>query len=150
MSQYGKVLLICLGKLKLFGQRDYAWISLTIHIEEDICFQVSEDIIRVIFDNLILNSIQQNENRDHLNINIFVRELNNLIHFIYSDDGKGLDKKYDTNTRKILEVHETTRKNGHGLGMWIVNNTAVMSGGEIIQINGENGFSIEFTVGGKM
>ena len=46
--------------------------------------------------------------------------------------------------------HETTRKNGHGLGMWIVNNTAVMSGGEIIQINGENGFSIEFTVGGKM
>jgi len=139
-----------LRKIKTVWERDYAWISLTIHIEEDICFQVSEDIIRVIFDNLILNSIQQNENRDHLNINIFVRELNNLIHFIYSDDGKGLDKKYDTNTRKILEVHETTRKNGHGLGMWIVNNTAVMSGGEIIQINGENGFSIEFTVGGKM
>lgn len=139
-----------LRKIKTVWERDYAWISLTIHIEEDICFQVSEDIIRVIFDNLILNSIQQNENRDHLNINIFVRELNNLIHFIYSDDGKGLDKKYDTNTRKILEVHETTRKNGHGLGMWIVNNTAVMSGGEIIQINGKNGFSIEFTVGGKM
>lgn len=139
-----------LNKIKYVWERDYAWISITIHIEEDICFQVSEDIIRVIFDNLILNSIQQNESRDHLNIDIFVRELNNLIHFVYSDDGKGLDKKYDTNTRKILEVHETTRKNGHGLGMWIVNNTAVMSGGEIIQINGKNGFSIEFSVGGKM
>ena len=73
-----------------------------------------------------------------------------MVHCFYSDNGKGLDKKYGSNPRKILEVHETTRKNGHGLGMWIVNNTVVMSGGEIIQINGDKGFSIEFLIGGKI
>ena len=60
-----------------------------------------------------------------------------------------MDKKYSADPRKILEVHETTRPNGHGLGMWIVNNTVVMSGGEITDINGEDGFIIEFTVGGR-
>lgn len=51
---------------------------------------------------------------------------------------------------KILEVHETTRTNGHGLGMWIVNNTCIMSGGEIQKIGGEKGFEIEFIIGGKI
>lgn len=139
-----------LNRIKYIWERDYAWVSITIKIDEDICFLISEDIVRVIFDNLVLNSIQQNENNNHLNINILIKGLNNLIHFIYSDNGKGLDKKYFPNPRKILEVHETTRKAGHGLGMWIVNNTIVMSGGEVIQINGHNGFSIEFSVGGKL
>lgn len=49
-----------------------------------------------------------------------------------------------------IEVHETTRTNGHGLGMWIVNNTCTMSGGEIQKIGGEKGFEIEFTIGGKI
>ncbi|WP_033165305.1 ATP-binding protein [Clostridium sp. KNHs205] len=139
-----------LKSIKDIWERDYAWITITAKMEEDICFLMSEDIIKVIFDNLILNSIQQNEDSNHLNITIEAKTLDNLLHFIYSDNGKGLDKKYAANTRKILEVHETTRKNGHGLGMWIVNNTAVMSGGEIIQIYGYPGFSIEFSVGGKM
>lgn len=69
--------------------------------------------------------------------------------FIYSDNGKGLDKKYINDPKRILEVHETTRTNGHGLGMWIVNNTIVMSGGEIQNINGTDGFLIEFTIGDK-
>lgn len=131
-------------------ERDYAWITVAIEMQDDICFLMSEDVIQVIFDNLILNSIQQNEESNRLNIMIAVKSIDNLLHFIYSDDGKGLDKKYATNPRKILEVHETTRKNGHGLGMWIVNNTTVMSGGEIIQIHGQPGFSIEFSIGGKL
>lgn len=138
-----------LSKTQNVWERDYAWVSITLQIEDDIVFLVSEDILRVIFDNLILNSIQQNENKDQLNINIIAKEQDSFIHFVYLDDGKGLDKKYDLHSRKILEVHETTRKNGHGLGMWIVNNTIVMSGGEIIQINGQQGFSIEFSLGGK-
>lgn len=136
--------------IKDVWERDYAWVTVSVKMDEDICFLMSEDIIQVIFDNLILNSIQQNEESNHLNITITVNTIDNLLHFIYSDDGKGLDKKYTVNPRKILEVHETTRKNGHGLGMWIINNTAVMSGGEIIQIKGQPGFSIEFSVGGKM
>lgn len=139
-----------LKNIKDIWERDYAWIAITVEMDEDICFLMSEDIIQVIFDNLILNSIQQNEESNRLNITITVKPIDNLLHFIYSDDGVGLDKKYSANPRKILEVHETTRKNGHGLGMWIVNNTAVMSGGEIIQIYGQPGFSIEFSVGGKV
>jgi len=73
-----------------------------------------------------------------------------LIKFKYTDNGKGLEKKYLLNPKKILEVHETTRKNGHGLGMWILNNTVNISGGEILSIKGEEGFSIEFTLGRRI
>ncbi len=139
-----------LNKIKSVWERDYAWVTINTQMSEDIRLLMSEDIIRVVFDNLILNSIQQNENKDHLEIAINAVERNNMVHCIYNDNGKGLDKKYISNPRKILEVHETTRKNGHGLGMWIVNNTIVMSGGEITQISGNNGFSIEFLIGGKI
>lgn len=129
--------------------RDYAWINIQIEMEEDIIFNISEDMIQVILDNLILNSVQQNENTQHMNIKIVVNQQNGLLKLVYSDDGKGLDNKYNKNPRKILEVHETTRANGHGLGMWIVNNTTVMSGGEIQNISGNDGFSIKFTIGDK-
>lgn len=137
-----------LRTIKTVWERDYARIKININIADDICFAVSEDVIKVIFDNLILNSIQQNEK--NLVINISAELYDEYINFVYSDDGKGLDKKYHSNSRQILEVHETTRKNGHGLGMWIVNNTIVMSGGEIKNINGQKGFSIEFSLGGKI
>ena len=58
-----------------------------------------------------------------------------------------LIEKYRNEPRRILEVHESSRKNGHGLGMWIVNNSIKMSNGTIIDINGNNGFSFEFTLG---
>lgn len=138
-----------LSNIKCIWERDYAFISINFGIEEDICFFLSEDTLQVIFDNLILNSIQQNEDKNHLNINITAKLMDDKILFVYSDDGKGLDKKYFFNPRKILEVHETTRKKGHGLGMWIVNNTVVMSGGEITNIQSTNGFSIEFLIGGR-
>ena len=83
-----------------------------------------------------------------LSISINLTLSGGLLLFSYSDNGKGLDKKYLKNPEKILEVHETTRKKGHGLGMWIVNNTISMCGGEIIKITGGNGFSMRFTMGG--
>lgn len=138
-----------LNHIKQNWERDYAFINLSIVTSDDICYNISEDILQVVFDNLILNSIQQNDSKLHLNISITIDEMDDKLHFIYSDDGKGLDKKYSTNPRRILEVHETTRKNGHGLGMWIVNNTVSMSGGEIITITSLEGFSIEFTIGGR-
>jgi len=140
------ILAIC----KHIWERDYAWITINILMEEDIIYQISEDMLQVIFDNLILNSVQQNENIQELNITIESIEENNFIKFRYRDNGKGLEAKYKENPRKILEVHETTRIKGHGLGMWIVNNTCIMSGGEIQKIGGEDGFFIEFTIGGKL
>lgn len=68
----------------------------------------------------------------------------------YIDNGVGLPDKYKKNPMKILEPHETSRKKGHGLGMWIVNNTLNMSGGEVLDITSKNGFEIDFTIGGKL
>ena len=138
-----------LNTLKCVWARDYAWVDIQIEMDEDIIYQFSEDMLQVILDNLILNSIQQNENTQKLNIRIAVSEKSGFLKFRYTDNGKGLDAKYKSNPFKILEVHETTRKKGHGLGMWIVNNTCTMSGGEIQKIESENGFCIEFTIGGK-
>ena len=136
--------------IKKVWERDYAWLSIEIIMDEDIVYQISEDILQVIFDNLILNSVQQNENTQKLMITISINETNGFLNIKYCDNGKGLDDKYKTDPMKILEVHETTRTNGHGLGMWIVNNTCTMSGGEIQKICGEKGFEIEFTIGGKI
>lgn len=130
-------------------KRDYAWIKIKLNIDGNILFRIADDIVQVILDNLILNSIQQNQKREQIIIEISVIKENNVLSFKYSDDGKGLDAKYISDPRRILEVHETTRPNGHGLGMWIVNNTIIMSGGEITDITGDDGFSIEFTVGGR-
>lgn len=135
-------------RIKNNWEDDYAWVTITINMDDDICFMISEDYLQVILDNLILNSIQQNESLNHLDITISVNSSGNHLIFSYADNGKGLDKKYLNSPEKILEVHETTRKKGHGLGMWIVNNTVTMSGGEISKIDGNDGFFISFTIGG--
>ena len=137
-------------KIKEIWEKDYSWINIEIKSDRNIDFELSEDILHVVFDNLILNSIQQNEEKQNLDIKIYIEQIESLIKFKYTDNGKGLEKKYLLNPKKILEVHETTRKNGHGLGMWILNNTVNVSGGEILSIKGEQGFSIEFTLGRRI
>lgn len=137
-------------KIKEIWEKDYSWINIEIKSNRNIDFELSEDILHVVFDNLILNSIQQNEEKQNLDIKIYIEQIESLIKFKYTDNGKGLEKKYLLNPKKILEVHETTRKNGHGLGMWILNNTVNISGGEILSIKGEEGFSIEFTLGRRI
>ena len=136
-------------EIKKTWERDYAWISIDLDVSKELEFYISEDKIQVILDNLILNSVQQNDNLSEMKISISVKVISGLLCFEYADNGKGLDEKYKKNPRKILEVHETTRKNGHGLGMWIVNNTAVMSGGGVLDIQDKKGFYVNFTLGGK-
>lgn len=62
--------------IKTIWERDYAWLSIEIIMDEDIVYQISEDILQVIFDNLILNSVQQNENTQKLIITISIKETN--------------------------------------------------------------------------
>lgn len=138
-----------LQNIKDVWERDYAWIKINLELSGDIIYILPGDILKVIFDNLILNSIQQNDDRNNLKIFIECRLNSGLLEFSYCDNGKGLHKKYRDNPMKIIEVHETSRTRGHGLGMWIVNNTINMSDGQIKKIRGDEGFSIEFTLGGK-
>lgn len=143
-------ILTLLNTIKEKWRRDYSWIVINLDLKDEIIFVLPEDSIKVIFDNLILNSIQQNENRNHLEINVEILYTNGILEFIYKDDGIGLDEKYIKEPMRILEVHETSRKEGHGLGMWMVNNTILMSGGEIKEIKGDLGFNIRFTIGGNL
>ena len=57
-----------------------------------------------------------------------------------------MPEKYLNNPKIILEPHETSRANGHGLGMWIINNTINFQNGEIINISGEKGFEFIFAM----
>ena len=138
-----------LTRIRKSWERDFKWLSIQVSIDNELFFDISEDILVTIFDNLILNSIQQNSMSLELIISIKVNQNGNCLNFSYSDNGVGLDSKYLMNPRKILEVHETNRKNGHGLGMWIVNNTVIMTGGSIDRIESNNGFNIDFTIGGQ-
>ncbi|BDU49483.1 ATP-binding protein [Haliovirga abyssi] len=127
-------------------KKDYEWLEIKLNgknIELD-KYSFTADVLDVIFDNLILNSIQNNQLKDKLIIEIDYLIKNNVINFSYKDNGIGLNKKYLKNPFKILEVHETSRKDGHGLGMWIINNTLQMYGGQIDKILNDDGFKLEF------
>lgn len=139
-----------LDKVKVNWESDYAWININVEVNNQVRFTIPEDVITVIFDNLILNSIQQNEKRNRLKIEIEVTASVDMLFVCYRDNGVGLPEKYKKNPMKILEPHETSRKKGHGLGMWIVNNTLNMSGGEVLDIISNSGFEIDFTIGGNL
>ncbi|MGK0552621.1 sensor histidine kinase [Enterococcus faecalis] len=118
----------------------YNWVNFVNTVDSSGKVIISYDQLMVIFDNLILNSIQQNEDNHSLEINISIFSDEEMIFMEYQDNGKGLDKKYLSNPMKILEVHESTRKKGHGLGMWMVNNTINKLDGKIEDIKGDKGF----------
>lgn len=131
-------------------KQQYNWIYFEINIHNEILkkHKFSDDVLEVIFDNLILNSIQHNEMRGNLIIKIDVEVDEKLIIVKYADNGIGLHSKYKNHPKRILDVHETSRQEGHGLGMWIINNTLHMYDGKIDEISSENGFSILFTLKG--
>lgn len=139
-----------LKNIKSVWENDYSWINIQLHMEEGLEYRSAKDIFRVIFDNLILNSIQQNDVENILDIHIHAKKRGKYIYLVYLDKGKGLSPKYKVDPMRILEVHETSRKKGHGIGMWIVNNTITSTGGEIQKIDGLNGFKMEFMIGDKI
>lgn len=145
-----------MNEIKEDWMKDYGMLNINLDFDKSISLNSSEDTFKVIFDNLILNSYQQNLNLETLNISIKIieNEVNELL-IIYEDNGKGLDEKYLDKPNRILIPHETTRKDGHGLGMWIVNNTILKTEGHIKKICISNidsinkGFYFEFIIKGE-
>ena len=136
-------------KIKENWKRDYGRIKIVVEVNDELEFPIYNDVLQVILDNLILNSIQNNDNKKSLNINIRIEKRESFLDFHYSDNGQGLHDKCIKDPMSILEVHETSREDGHGLGMWIVNNTVIDTGGEISKIYNNKGFNIEFYLGVK-
>lgn len=130
--------------------REYASLSINLNVDATIFFETCEDIFTAIFDNLILNSWQQNKASSRIVINISIHKVGGLLKIVYEDSGVGLPPKYINDPMRILEVHESSRENGHGLGMWIVHNTIRMTGGDVISIDGHNGFHFNFELGEKL
>ena len=58
--------------IKSVWEKDYSWINIQLHVEEGLECRSAKDIFRVIFDNLILNSIQQNDDENILEIHIYI------------------------------------------------------------------------------
>ncbi len=133
-------------EIKNVWEADYSWITIDIDDVEDMEMLLSWDILHVIFDNLILNSVQQNERFDSIHIHISAASSGQKILFSYRDDGVGLPKQYQDDPFKILEVHETSRYKGHGLGMWIIHNTILTCDGDITAIISNRGFNIKFNI----
>ncbi|KXT81504.1 histidine kinase [Streptococcus sp. DD11] len=121
----------------------YNWVTFKTSCFGENDITISYDYLMIILDNLILNSIQVNEGKKVLEISINFDYNEGKLLLEYSDNGVGLDKKYKKNPSKILNVHEGTREDGHGLGMWMVNNTVYKLNGNI-SINGESeGFNLK-------
>lgn len=138
-----------MSNLKKNWMADYGNLSIEYELPSRNAFALTSDVFGTVFDNLILNSVQQNEDSIvKVTIRMTYDEESHELAVHYEDDGVGLSAKYADNPRRILEVHETTRENGHGLGMWIVNDTILSTKGEISSISTGPHFSIEFTLGG--
>lgn len=129
-----------LKKVSEKWKRTYSQLSIDVDVSS--CeVGLPPDALQVIFDNLILNSYQQNSSRQVLLITIKQERSNeDAVLISYCDDGVGLTGIYREDPFRILEVHETTRREGHGLGMWIVNNTLLSYGGKVVEIGADNGF----------
>lgn len=136
--------------IKANWMRNYASLLINLNVDESVYFETSEDIFTAIFDNLILNSWQQNKASSQIVISISIHKIGGLLKIVYEDSGVGLPPKYINDPMRILEVHESSRENGHGLGMWIVHNTIRMTGGDVISIDGHNGFHFNFELGEKL
>lgn len=78
-----------LDKVKVNWESDYAWININVEVNNQVRFTIPEDVITVIFDNLILNSIQQNEKRNRLEIEIEVTASADMLFVCYRDNGVG-------------------------------------------------------------
>ena len=149
IPQLNNILKILLN-IKEKWENDYSWIHIILDIQSDLTYFTATDIFSVIFDNLILNSVQQNDKSSALDINIKIGLIENKLDVSYQDNGVGLPSKYIENPLRILEPHETSRENGHGLGMWIINNTLEMTKGCVKEIKNNKGFFIKFEIGDKI
>ncbi len=112
---------------------------------DDVSVSLPYNAIKTVFDNLVLNSLQQNDRKEDLSIEIEYFKEDDGVRIIYKDNGVGLNQKYKENPMKIMQPFETSRGNdGHGLGMWIIDNFINLTKGKVEKIGTDQGFYFEF------
>lgn len=112
-------------------------------------FEVNMDSI---FNNLLSNSINAHYgyNKEQKKIEISWQKKGNDIEIFFSDNGKGLDKKYKDNPEEIFNLNESSKtdnkgnKVGTGLGLYIVKSIIEeYNNSSISIINIENGLTFK-------
>jgi two-component system, sporulation sensor kinase E len=92
------------------------------------------------FFNIIKNAIQAMPDGGLLNINCGVDDV--FVHVKFADTGKGLS---DRELSRLMEPYFTTKNEGHGLGLIIVDRIIRAHGGEL-SIEGKPGQGATFTI----
>ncbi len=102
--------------MKLFSQK------------KDIYFHFDRFQITQAFNNIIKNAIEAVINIPNPSISIHLSEVNNIIKFVVTDNGIGIDEK---KIAKLFEPYFTTKEKGTGLGLSIVKKIIEDHGGSI-------------------
>ena len=116
---------------------------------QEIFIMCDSDQINRAFINLLKNSIESiNENKlknpDILKkIDIEISEKDDYIETYITDNGVGFDKK---NIKNILKPYFTTKKNGTGLGLPIVNKIINDHNGTLNILSHKNGAKIKINI----
>jgi signal transduction histidine kinase len=107
-----------------------------------------------IFNNLLSNSLNalKGKKDTQKSIEISWRKVGENIEVLFSDNGKGLDKKYLENPDDIFKLTETSKKDktgnviGTGLGLYIVKSIVEEYNNSTISIiKAQNGLSLKVT-----
>ncbi|MEG1378191.1 MAG: ATP-binding protein, partial [Bacteroidales bacterium] len=130
-------------------------IELSIKGESEKCiiraFEVDMDSI---FNNLLSNSMNalKGFNKDKKVVSINWKKVDDNIEIVFSDNGKGLDSKYEENPDDIFNLNESSKTDktgtiiGTGLGLYIVTSIIEEYNNSTIAIIGvENGLSLKIT-----
>ena len=97
-------------------------------------------LIERVFNNIIGNSINHNENGCNINITVNKNKENNKLHIEICDDGSGFE---EAKLEELNNSSELPTGKNHGLGLFIVKQIVQVHGGTIIFGNGLNGVKIE-------
>lgn len=107
------------------------------------------DIV-VILNNLIANSIDafkvERTLETNKKIRIKLEEREDGIHISYSDLGPGLSGEFLSHPDRIFEPLSSSKKNGTGMGMWIIRNIVNDYDGDSILLTNKGGFAINLVL----
>ncbi len=123
----------------LFNETPGITIDMNLTTESTEVFADGKQLIRV-FNNLINNSLQALDGRNDGKIRIETWREEDTVMVLFADNGSGIPKDQ---TEKIFAPNFTTKSGGMGLGLAMVKNIVLNSGGQVwFESNGETVFYI--------
>ena len=98
----------------------------------------------VIINNFVLNSVYffEEEDQESREIHIELHEDAHAIRLIMHNNGPVLNQKYIDHPMRIFELGESSKKDGTGLGLWLMRDAAERNDAQIGIVDTEEGFGI--------